>query len=582
MHESRKAFPPRRRALRRGATGLALALCCALAPDLARGAAGELDDGTPRGAVHAYLQAARDGDWEEAARYLDLRALAPARREEEGPRLARDLKTVLDRTLWIELGALSDDPEGHRDDGLPPRRDLVGTIRSARGPVDVLVERSPVAEGPPRWRIAAPTVAAIPALAEELGYGPLAEVLPAVFFEVRVLEVQLWQWIGLAVLVALAALVAWLAALVALPLGGVLARRVWPDLDRAALARHAGPIRLLLGVAVFSAGASALALAVPVHAFLAGIERALVLVGLAWILVRVTDGLARRAALGFAARGNAAAAAVVPLGRRTVTIAVWVLAGIAVLQTFNFTVTGVLAGLGVAGLAVALAAQKTVENLFGGVTLIADRPVRVGDFCRFGDRVGTVEEIGLRSTRVRTLDRTVVSIPNAEFSGMQLENFALRDRIWLSAKIGLRYETTPDQLRWVLVELKKLLLAHPKVHPDPARVRFTGFGAYSLDLEIFAYIVTADINEFHAVREDLLLRIMDVVAASGTGFAFPSQTIYAAGDGGLDPARSRAAEAEVRRWREERKLYLPAVPPEVAAELDDTLDYPPVGSATRG
>jgi len=255
------------------------------------------------------------------------------------------------------------------------------------------------------------------------------------------------------------------------------------------------------------------------------------------------------------------------------------LAFLAVLQNIGINVTGILAGLGIGGLAVALAAQKTVENLFGGVTLILDQPVRVGDFCRFGDRVGTVEEVGLRSTRVRTLDRTVVSIPNGHFSSLELENFTLRDRIWLNTTLGLRYETTPDQLRHVLVEIRRMLYAHPRIDSEPARIRFASFGAYSLDLEIFAYVRTSDYEEFLAVREDVYLRIMDIVAESGTGFAFPSQTTYFARDTGLDEAKRRTAEAQVRAWREQGSLCLPDFPPETVKALDRTLDYPARGAA---
>ena len=162
---------------------------------------------------------------------------------------------------------------------------------------------------------------------------------------------------------------------------------------------------------------------------------------------------------------------------------------------------------------------------------------------------------------------------------MQLENYTRRDRIWFHHTIGLRYETTPDQLRYVLVELKKLLVAHPKVHPDPARPRFVGFGAYALDIEIFAYIRTGDYNEFLAIQEDLLLRIMDVVAASGSGFAFPSQTIYTGADTGLDAEKTRAAETQVHTWREANALGLPHFRAEQLAALASTLDYPPRGSA---
>jgi MscS family membrane protein len=196
-------------------------------------------------------------------------------------------------------------------------------------------------------------------------------------------------------------------------------------------------------------------------------------------------------------------------------------------------VSALLAGLGVGGLAVALAGQRTVENLFGGMVLILDQPVRVGDFFRYGDKLGTVEDIGLRSVKIRTLDRTLVSIPNGNFSQMELENFAARDKIRLSTTLGLRYETTAAQLETVIRELRQALLAHPKVDPDPARVRFTRFGAYSLDVEILAYVKTSDFNEFLEVQQELFLRFMRVVEDAGTGFAFPSQTLYLGRDAGL-------------------------------------------------
>jgi MscS family membrane protein len=232
----------------------------------------------------------------------------------------------------------------------------------------------------------------------------------------------------------------------------------------------------------------------------------------------------------------------------------------------------------VGGLAVALAAQKTLENLFGGATLIADRPVQVGDFCRFGEKLGTVEEIGMRSTRVRTLERTIVTIPNAEFSSLQLENFGKRDMMKFSPRLGLLYATTPDQLRYVLVEIRRMLYAHPRVLDDPARIRFVGFGDSSLDLEIFAYIDATDFSEYLGIAEDLNLRIMDIVAASGTGFAFPSNTTYLAKDEGSDPEKTRRAEAAVRDWVEREELYLPGFPQAKIDDPDETIEYPSKGA----
>ncbi len=242
-------------------------------------------------------------------------------------------------------------------------------------------------------------------------------------------------------------------------------------------------------------------------------------------------------------------------------------------------VYGIVAGLGVGGLAIALAAQPTVENLIGSLSLFADKPARVGDLCRYGDEIGTIEAIGIRSTRIRGLDRAVTTIPNAVLSKMSIVNLTRRDIMLLRTVVGVRYETTPEQLRFLLASIREMLLAHPRVDPDAGmRVRLTGFGPSSLDIEVFAYVSTPQWVEFLAIREDLLLRILDIIEQSGTSIAFPSRTLYLAGDAGLSADRSRAAEDEVRRWREAGHLPFPDVPPERARDLRSTLDWPPRGS----
>lgn len=243
-------------------------------------------------------------------------------------------------------------------------------------------------------------------------------------------------------------------------------------------------------------------------------------------------------------------------------------------------VYGIVAGLGVGGLAIALAAQPTIENLIGGLNLFADRPIRVGDSCRCGNSEGTVEAIGIRSTRLRGRDRTVTAIPNADLSRMSIVNLSRRDRMLLQAIIGVRYETSPEQLRHLLVKLRELLAGHPRIDPETARVRFMGFGASSLDVEIVGYVLTTDWVEFLGIREDVWLQVMDTVARSGTAFAFPSQTLYFARDGGLDVARGGAAEAEVQRWREAGHLPFPDFSPEQARALRGTVPFPPTGSVT--
>jgi len=542
--------------------------------------AGPPDPATPRGAMLAFLEAGRAGAWERAAEHLDLSRISREQRAALGPELARKLKIVLDQTLWVNADALSADPAGATGDDLPADLDRVGTIGTSRGEVPVLLRRGS-ADGERIWRVAPSTVAHVPQLYAEFGFGPLGELLPDTFFVVRVFEVQLWQWLGLLAVAFLSWLASWAVARTILGALRSLVARSEVSVDDRLLEAVAGPARLVLFVAIFSLGARPLGLAVPVHEVLVAAEKALAVVAATWFLLRGVDVAGDLVRERLERRGQAPAVQFVPLGRKAVKVVLVAFAALAALDTFGFDVTTLIAGLGIGGLAVALAAQKTVENLFGGVTVLADRPVQVGDFFRWGDQVGTVEEIGLRSTRIRTLDRTVVSIPNAEFSTIQLENFARRDTIRLYAVFGVRYETTPDQLRFLLAEIRRLLLAHPRITDDPARVRFVGFGAYSLDLEIFAYVQTIDWNEFLQVREDVFLRVMDLVETAGTGFAFPSQTTYLGKDEPPDPERSRAAEEQVARWRRERELPFPDLAPAERERLRGTLDFPPEGSVLR-
>jgi len=242
---------------------------------------------------------------------------------------------------------------------------------------------------------------------------------------------------------------------------------------------------------------------------------------------------------------------------------------------------GILAGVGVGGLAIALAAQSTIENLIGGLSLFADKPLRVGDVCMYGTEVGKIEAIGIRSTRIRGGDRALTTIPNGMFSKMPIVNLSVRDQLKLKTVLGLRQETTPEQLRHVLTKLRELLLAHPMVTPNTSRVRFIGLGEFSLTVQVSATINTIDWNEYLGVQEDLLLRIIEVINESGSGLAFPSQTLYMARDSGLDSERSAAAEKDVRQWRADQKLPFPDIDPERIEAHRDTLDYPPTGSPEK-
>jgi len=247
-------------------------------------------------------------------------------------------------------------------------------------------------------------------------------------------------------------------------------------------------------------------------------------------------------------------------------------------SNLGLPVFSVIAGLGIGGLAVALAIRPTLENLIGGLILYADRPVRVGDYCKFSDYVGTVENIGVRSTKLRALDRTLISVPNAKLADMEIVNWAHCDQMLINTTIGLRYETKPDQLRHIIATIREMLYAHPKVDNETVRVRFAGFGASSLDINIRIYLLTREWNEYYAIQEDVFLRVSEIVDQSGTGFAFPSRTVYFRRDEGLDEERSKAASEQVAAWRRSGKLPFPQMSPSQVDELAGTLDYPPRGS----
>jgi len=381
-----------------------------------------------------------------------------------------------------------------------------------------------------------------------------------------------WKWIALGLILGIFALLLRLAYRLSLrgssehPFRRALAQMTLPAF--VLLATPAVAYLALVQVNLRGGPASALELAATAVMYLAG----------AWISWRFAPVVAEAAI----ASPNIPTESVDAHLIRICTRLLGMIAGAVLLamgaDRLGIPVYGIVAGLGVGGLAIALAAQPTVENLIGGLSLFADKSIRVGDFCRCGTDEGTVENIGIRSTWIRGTDRTLTTIPNAALSKMSVVNFGRRDQTMMKSVIGVRYETTPEQLRYLLVKLRELLLSHPGIHPDSARARFIGFGASSLDIEVFAYVKTTVRAEFLGMQEDIWLRVMDIVEQSGSGFAFPSQTLYFGRDNGLDTKRTEGAEAQVRQWRDEGSLPFPNFSPEQLRAMRGSVVFPPPGS----
>ncbi len=467
---------------------------------------------SPQATIFQFLEACHARDYAKAVHFMDLRGMSPADRAKNGPNLARQLEDLLDDT-GFDIATLSRDPEGDQSDGLGSAFEHLDTFKVAGKTLDLQLERVELKSGVRIWVVAAASVALIPTAHQILAESPFEKQLPQQLVTFEILDTPVWRWIALIVMgVAiwfLASAVAWgLVAVVRSVAGGPLLR---------------SPLRLALATAGFRA---ALELAPPSPLPRLFLERTVGLgfaLGLAWVAAVIVDLIAERWHSSLDPRVQAISYSVLPLGRQVFKLCVYLIALLSVVSAWGYSVSTVIAGIGVGGIAVALAAQKTIENLFGGVSVISDRPVLVGDVCRFGDHTGTVIHIGLRSTSLRTADRTVINVPNGQFSSMALENISSRDKIWFHPVLNLRRDTNSEQLSQLLAALREILAKQPKVELGQVPVRFIGVGSYSLDIEVGVYVMTSDYNEFLAVQQELLLEILQAVERAGTALAVPWQ-----------------------------------------------------------
>lgn len=466
----------------------------------------------PQSSVYQFLEACHARDYRKALHYLDLRKMTPDRRTKDGPDLAKQLEDLLDNTPF-SIATLSRDPEGDQSDGLSSSIERLDTFHVDGQTLELQLERVELKPGLRVWIVSAPSVAMIPRAHQLVAETPFEKALPQELVTLELLDTPVWRWLAL----FLAAVILW-----------VLTRLIAAALVRIApaIATLAPPLRLAVGVACFY---FAMELAPPSTLARFYMDRGVGLVfalALAWFAAMLVNLIAGRWHDSLDPRTHAVSYSVLPLGRQVIRLSLFLVAILSVLSAWGYNTSAILAGLGVGGLAVALAAQKTIENLFGGMSVIGDRPVLVGDVCRFGDRTGTVMHIGLRSTRIRTPERTIVSVPNAQFASMPLENISGRDKIWFHPTFNLRRDTTSTELQQVLTSFREILAGNPKVETANIPVRLIAAEAFSLDVEVAVYIVTTDYDEFLALQQDLLLKMLQAIEAAGTSLAVPLQETF--------------------------------------------------------
>jgi MscS family membrane protein len=479
--------------------------------------------GTPRGTVLGLLSAARKGNAGLAALYLDTPL-----RGADAEALASQLAAVINNRLPPRLNEISDEPEGSQRDPLKPDEDLVGVIQTANGNLDILVERVDRGKAGKVWLFSRKTLASIPDAFQELNKSPLERFLPDFMITTQVAEIPLFEWVAIFVGMPLVYLLTGVLNRILSLAAGIVRRRLSRNaaLPNPRVLRP--PFRLLLLALVIRWLVSKVPLPLLARQFWSTTALMIVVVACMWLLMLLNEigerSLVRRR------RSLSGAASALRLVRRLIDGLILFAGLLFTLHHFGINLTATLAGLGVGGIAVALAAQKTLENVIAGVSLIADQAVRVGDVLSLGDIQGTVEELGLRSTRIRTIDRTVVSLPNGQIANMRLETLSARDRFLFHPVVGLHYKTTAVELRSFSAGVRTLLSGQNNVDLASVRVRFVRFGASSIDVEIFAYVFASDWNNFLEIQEELLYGIMDMVQKVGAAIALPSQTLYLATD----------------------------------------------------
>ncbi|HXM44728.1 MAG TPA: mechanosensitive ion channel family protein [Bryobacteraceae bacterium] len=475
----------------------------------------KLERWNPRSSVTAFLQACRKQDYDLASQYLDLRYLPEQNRQGQGPALARKLETALNLAPDFNVLDLSRNSGGSMADTATSPRASVASLSQNGETYTLELERVALQPGgPPVWVFSPDTVVAVLRLNLSISAPWVAHYLPPFMTSVRFLETALWEWLALTLAAALLVSLSRLLDRVLAPLFRTVSGRLLPHARWAWMEAPIRPIRMLLSVAVFRVVVEVVRPAAIARLYIGRMLELIVMWSIAWFLVRIVDLFLNRVESNLATQHRFSGRSILRLGRRTASVTIVIIAILTILSSWGYNTATLVAGLGVGGIAVALAAQQTIANIFGGISVIGDRPVAIGTFGKFGDLMGTIEDIGMRSTRVRTLNRTLVSIPNATFAGINLENYALRDKILFNPAFQIK-RSTPDEEVWHLIEaLRVALEKHPSIELVPTPVRLIGLTATAFNIEIFCYVLTPDIDQFYKTQGELFLTINDALQAA--------------------------------------------------------------------
>jgi MscS family membrane protein len=469
---------------------------------------------TPRGTVLGFLSAARKDDLEVAVLFLNTPLHGT-----KAAALARQLYAILNRYLPTPINEISDKPEGSNRDPLRPDEEIVGTITAPEGEFEVVLERVDRGKVGKIWLFSQKMLTVMPQFSRASEIHTAETHLPEFLVTTRLLTIPLFQWLAVFVGIPFVYFLTGLLNRLVNWTVGKLRQRLRPTGDASNPQVLSTPIRLLLLALVIRWLLSMVELSFFARQFWSTLSLFIALIGCICLLLRLNGHVER-----YLSRSrHTSMGSVLRLFRRLIDAIILFAGLIFTLNYFGINVTTALAGVGIGGIAIALAAQKTLENVIAGVSLIFDRVVHIGDVMNLGEVQGTIEQVGLRSTRLRTVDRTLVSMPNGQIANIKLETLSARDKFLFHPVVGLRHDTAPYQLRLIVDQVRDLLLRHATIDRASVRVRFIRFGPSSLDVDVFGYVFAQDWDNFLRIQEELLFGIMDVVQNAGAEMAFPSR-----------------------------------------------------------
>jgi MscS family membrane protein len=505
---------------------------------------------TPRGCILGFIKAAQDENYPLAVQYFQPITTRKHPSEEDEDELAAQLLAILNQKFLGPLDTVSSDPQGRLDDGLPPDQEKVSGVLGINEPFPIFLVRVEDAQGRKLWHFSRTTLALVPKAYDTLSFPEIEKKLPQYLVEHRVLAMPLWQWLAIVIFIPVALVAARILTML-LEVVTYFWRKLRQQPARPIdpVTRH-GPLTYVIALLIHYLLVGYIGTSLLYRIYYRKIVWISLAIAFYWLLTGITRAISARIGTSLARRGMYAQRSIVSLVRRFVEVSIFIVGSLVVLARLGFNVSTALAGVGIGTLALGLGAQKTFENMFGGVSILFDKVIQTGDTCRVNNQTGLVEDIGLRSTRLRTPERTLLSIPNGIMASAIVENLRFRDKFLCQQVIRLRYDLSPDHVRFVLGEIRELLLENPKVEDSSARARFIRFAEYALEIEVFCYILESEYAAYLEAQEGLLLSIMDSLEKAGVVVALPSQSTIVTQDSWVDPEKAKAAKAAIEKIRD--------------------------------